>query len=107
MADYWPAQRPVPRIIDPTDPTLTADGQYRWDGTAWRPVPLQAQVDRLVARGFRIVYLTPTAAQLVRPKQFSFAWAALSFLLCGVGVLFYVFYFVSLPDDVVNLTAEV
>jgi len=46
---------------------------------------------------------TPYTAQLVRPKKFSFLWATAWFLLCGVGVLVYVFYYMNKKDDQIYL----
>jgi len=43
---------------------------------------------------------TATTAQLVKPKQFSFIWALLWFLVFGIGILVYLFYYASMQDEV-------
>jgi len=68
-------------------------------------LPLQERVSRYVGRGYRVLSQTEQGVQLVRPKQFSFVWATAWFLLCGVGVLVYVFYYASKKDDTLYLRA--
>ncbi len=65
---------------------------------------LDGEIARYVEAGYRITERTPTSAQLVRPKTFSFVWAFLWFLALGVGVLIYVFYYLSKRDEMVYLT---
>lgn len=67
---------------------------------------LQAAIDNYIAAGYRITSQTPTSAQLVRPKQFSCLLATISFLLFGIGVVIYLFYFASLRDDVTYLHVD-
>ncbi len=67
---------------------------------------LDGEIARYVEAGYRITERTPTSAQLVRPKTFSFVWAFLWFLALGVGVLVYVFYYLSKRDESVYLTTD-
>jgi hypothetical protein len=54
-------------------------------------------------QGFRIVSRTDTTAQLSKPKEFSVLWATLWFLVFGIGVLIYVFYYMGKKDEIVYL----
>jgi hypothetical protein len=53
--------------------------------------------------GFRIVQQTETTIQLTRPKRFDFIIASASFLICGIGVIFYIFYYLSQLDTTIYL----
>lgn len=68
-----------------------------------RRAVLQTRIAAYVASGYRMLAQTETTAQLVRPKEFSFLLAAVSFLFCGVGVLFYLFYYASQRDQTVYI----
>ena len=68
--------------------------------------PLQAHIDWLVRKGFRVLSQTGSAAQLVRPKVFEFGWALLWFLLIAFGVLVYIFYYLSKKDETVYLSVQ-
>lgn len=84
------------------------------EGAAWAAGATQAPpggVDRLAAEirkyvsfGYRVVNQTPTSAQLVKPKEFSALWAILWFLVCGVGVLVYIFYYMGQSDTTIHLS---
>lgn len=67
--------------------------------------PLQQQIDWYVGQGYRVMSQTETSAQLVKPKQFSFVWAFLWFLLLGVGLIVYLLYYASKKDQTVYLRA--
>jgi hypothetical protein len=95
-------------------------GQHRWDGQSWvalgqgaslatveqKRANLQYRLNYLIGHGYRVVSQTDTNAQLVRAKTFSFLWASLWFLLCGVGVLFYVFYYANKKDEQIYLQVD-
>ncbi len=68
--------------------------------------PLQEHVDWYVRQGYRITAQTETSAQLVKPKQFSLIWALLWFLMLGIGLLFYIIYYVAKKDKAVYLTVQ-
>src|SRR6185437_8101191 len=70
------------------------------DATSAGRVALQAEIDRYVRQGYRVVSQTDTAAQLVKPKTFSFFWAVVGFLVL------YVLYYLSKHDRVVYLTVD-
>jgi hypothetical protein len=97
---------------------VSADGRWIWDGSGWQPAQdtssalaatalapigsvgaLQAVIADYTRHGYLVVHQTPTSVQLVRPKSFSFLWAILWFLLCGVGVLVYIFYYLGKSDE--------
>lgn len=67
---------------------------------------LDEEIARYVRAGYRVQDRSTTSAQLLRPKDFSAGWAILWFLLCGVGVLVYVFYYMGKSDSVVYLAVD-
>ena len=67
---------------------------------------LQNQINDYVRKGYVVQSQTETSAQLVKPKVFSFVWALLWFLLLGIGVLVYIFYYMSKKDQTVYLYVE-
>jgi hypothetical protein len=71
-----------------------------------RAALLQAEMDRYLRRGFRVLSQTPYSAQLVRPKQFSCLLATLGLLLFGVGLLVYLADYGSRRDLQVFLTVD-
>lgn len=64
---------------------------------------LQKEINRYIKQGYRVVSQTDTTAQLIRPKQFSCLYASLWFLLFGVGLIFYLFWYASKKDDTIYL----
>jgi rubredoxin len=71
---------------------------------AERATLLDDQIERFAWGGWRLTTRTPTTAQLVKPKQFSAVAAILWFLVCGVGVLVYLFLYLAQQDEMVILT---
>ncbi len=67
---------------------------------------LQNEINDYVRTGFIVQSQTETSAQLLKPKVFSFVWAFIWFLLLGVGVLIYIFYYMSKNDESVYLYVE-
>lgn len=67
---------------------------------------LQAEIDRYVGRGYRVVSQTEHAAQLVRPKHFSFPLFVLFFILAVLPAVLYVLYYVGKRDKTVYLTVN-
>ena len=67
---------------------------------------LQTQINEYVSDGYHVQSQTETSAQLLKPKVFSFVWAFIWFLLLGVGVLVYIFYYMSKNDQTVYLYVE-
>ena len=57
-------------------------------------------IDSYLKEGYRITHQDDQRIQLVRPKQFSFLWAIFWFCFLGVGLLFYILYYVSQRDEV-------
>lgn len=72
----------------------------------YRKQALEYCVAHLVRQGYRVVSQTDTTAQLVRPKGFSCLWATLWFLLFGIGLLVYVFYYMGKEDDVAYVSID-
>jgi RNA polymerase subunit RPABC4/transcription elongation factor Spt4 len=100
VSDRAPA---CPRCGCPFTPTTVSPVTT---GEAERRQAFEARIAGLVDQGFRIVSRTDTTAQLVRPKTFSFVWATLWFLVCGVGVLVYLFWYAAKSDDVVYVSLD-
>jgi len=64
---------------------------------------LQQAIRGYVSDGYMVVSQTPDTAQLVRPKRFSFLWALLWFLFCGVGIVVYLVHYAARRDSTVYL----
>jgi hypothetical protein len=67
---------------------------------------LDEEVRKYVRRGYRVESRTATTAQMLKPKKFSFFWAFVWFLLFGVGVLVYLFYYWSKRDETAYLEVD-
>ena len=57
-------------------------------------------------QGYQVVSQTETSAQLVKPKKFSLGWALLWFLVFGIGLLVYVFYYMANSAGSIYLYVE-
>ena len=68
--------------------------------------PLQEHIGWYVRQGYRVVSQTGTAAQLVKPKRFSFVWALGWFLLFGIGLIVYLLYYAAKKDKAIYLTVQ-
>jgi hypothetical protein len=66
----------------------------------------QREIVRLYAQGYRVVAMTPTTAQLVRPKKFNYFIAALLLILAVLPAIIYVFYYLSQSDQTALVTLE-
>ena len=64
---------------------------------------LEQNIAQYVRQGYRVMSRTEKSAQLMRPKEFSFFAALLWFLVFGVGLLIYIFYYLAKSDNVVYL----
>lgn len=60
---------------------------------------LQQRVNELVGQQYRVISQTPTTAQLVKPKRFSFLWFALWLVLMVAPALVYVLYHLFLKRE--------
>ena len=67
---------------------------------------LEREIKKYVKSGYRVTSQTPMSAQLVRPKRFSCLLASLSFLLVGIGLIFYLFWYASQKDETIYLQVE-
>lgn len=61
---------------------------------------LQAEINRYVQKGFRVVSQTPRSAQLVKTKKFSCLFAILGILII------YLIYYMAKRDKQVYLTVD-
>ena len=68
---------------------------------------LDSEVERYVRRGYRFVSGTPTTAQLVKPKEFSFLWATVWLFVLVIGLVVYILYYTSKKDDLIHLEVDV
>lgn len=72
-----------------------------------RSAILDVEIRRYVAVGYRVTIRTPTTAQLVKPKKVNVTAAFLWLLICGVGVVVYLFhYLLVLKDTSVYLSVD-
>ena len=60
---------------------------------------LDEEVSEYMRSGFFVRQRTPTTAQLVRPKRFSFLWAFLWLLVFGIGIVVYLIYYAAKQDE--------
>lgn len=67
---------------------------------------LQRYVIGYVRSGYQIALQTDTTAQLIKPKRFGCLWASLWFLLFGIGLLFYLFYYWAKKDEVIHISVN-
>lgn len=67
---------------------------------------LQKEIQRYVKQGYQVISQTSTSAQLVKPKKFSCLIASLSFLLVGIGLIFYLFWYASQKDQILYLQVD-
>jgi uncharacterized membrane protein len=73
---------------------------------AERTAILNKEIARYTKKGFRIIDQTPTSAQLAKPRTFSCLFATLWFLLFGVGLLIYLFWYLAKKDTIVFITVD-
>lgn len=64
---------------------------------------LAKEIQRYIKQGYRVVSQTETTAQLVRPRRFSCLAATLWTLLFGIGLIFYLFWYLGKKDDTIYL----
>jgi hypothetical protein len=67
---------------------------------------LDEEVRKYVHRDYRVESRSATTAQMVKPKKFSFFWAFVWFLLFGVGVLIYLFYYYAKKDETAYIEVD-
>lgn len=67
--------------------------------TEQRQAILKKEITQYVGEGWIVINETGTSANLVRKKKFSFWWALLWFLLLFVGLIVYIFYYMSKNDE--------
>lgn len=65
---------------------------------------LDVVTELYMKEGFIVNLRTDNQLQLIRKKQFSFLWALFWFLIFGIGILIYIFYFISKKDEQINIT---
>jgi hypothetical protein len=67
---------------------------------------LSKEIQKYVRKGYRVANQTATTAQLVKPKGFSCFWALAWLFVFGVGLLVYIFYYLSKKDKILYLSVE-
>ena len=67
---------------------------------------LQDTIEDHASRGFTVSSQTETTAQMVRSKEFNLVPALLCFLLFGIGVLVYVFYYMYKRDETIFIRVQ-
>lgn len=67
---------------------------------------LQDTIEDHASRGFTVSSQTETTAQMVRSKEFNLVPALLWFLLFGIGVLVYVFYYMYKRDETIFIRVQ-
>ncbi len=60
---------------------------------------LDEEIATYMRDGFFVRQRTAAAAQLTKPKVFSFVWALLWFLAFGVGIIVYLIYYAAKQDE--------
>ena len=94
---------------------LSKDRLWFYDGTGWIPAretlagrqaTFEAEILDHVRQGYQITVRSDTQVSMLRPKKFSSFWAIAWFLLCGFGVLVYVFYYMGKRDDILVLNRD-
>ena len=97
---------PLPSSLYRPANTGAADGRELLLPGAAQPISdaershlLDEEVGLYMREGFFVRQRTPTTAQLVKPKQFSFIWAFLWFLVFGIGLVVYLIYYAAKQDE--------
>ena len=72
--------------------------------TEQRQAILKREIARYVGEGWIVINETGTSVNLVRKKKSSFWWALLWFLLLFVGLIVYIFYYMSKNDETVYIS---
>lgn len=67
---------------------------------------LDKEIRKYSKKGYKINSRTATSAQMVKPKQFSCLFASLWFLVFGIGILFYLFWYMAKSDKVIFLEVD-
>lgn len=71
-----------------------------------RTAILDKEVQSYVKQGYRVLSQTPTSAQLVKPKKFSFLVFIILLILMVLPALLYVLWFAVKKDESVYLTVD-
>ena len=67
---------------------------------------LSQEIARRTGEGWILVSQTGNGAQMRKPKQFSFVWAFIWFLLLVFGLLIYLVYYIAKNDELVYLSVQ-
>lgn len=76
--------------------------QTTYDEAA-RTALLDKEIGNYAKRGYRVISRTPTTAQLLRPKTFSFLWCL---FWIWTGCLVYIVWYLAKRDSQVYLTVD-
>lgn len=67
---------------------------------------LQHEVQKYIKDGWRVQSSTPTTAQLVKPKRFSFLFFVILLILMVLPAILYVVWFAVKRDEAVYLSVD-
>lgn len=67
---------------------------------------LHSSIAAYTRKGYRIVAQNDASAQLIKSKSFSCLWATIWFLLFGIGILIYLFYYWAKKDEFVYIYVD-
>ena len=67
---------------------------------------LDAAIAHYESKGYHVEDRAKSRVTMMRPKKFSFIWALLWFLLFGIGILIYLFYYMAKSDERVTLEVD-
>ena len=67
---------------------------------------LQREVQKYIKDGWRVQSSTPTTAQLVKPKRFSFLFFVILLILMVLPAILYVVWFAVKRDEAVYLSID-
>ncbi len=92
------------RIYEEEKARIEAQEQIKAELQAKTTGPLDAEIEKYVSWGFRLISRTETTAQLVKPKTFSYGWAVFWLIFgFGIGIVLYIFYYLGKKDETVYL----
>lgn len=61
-------------------------------------------IELMSTNGYSVKFRTETQLQLVKPKEFSLLWAIVWLFVALVGILIYIFYYLSKNDEIITVT---
>ena len=110
QSEYRPVQpsspQPAPIQYRPVQPVYAQPSPSRGLSIEQRREILQREINKYIRQGYRVINQTDTTAQLVRPKRFSCLWATFWLFMLIVGLLVYIFYYMSKRDEQIYILVD-